>query len=252
LRHVSPNLLRFHRRAEIQVPQRVKERDQEQKKQEESNQSKECFAPDWLFETFLLEGDNPLMSLAEIRRFEVFIYALEPGIEDVNAARHSCCYINDNDPIRSMTKTVIRHAVPADFNTLLEIDAASFPDGIAYDAQELAYFMSRAGAETLVADDDGGIVAFVIVEVHQTRRSATIVTLDVRETHRRSGEGTRLLMRAEDILSKHGVERYDLQVDVNNRAAIRFYKKHGLETVRTLRNYYANGNDAFLMVKQLM
>jgi [ribosomal protein S18]-alanine N-acetyltransferase len=191
------------------------------------------------------------MSLAEIRGLEVFTYALEPGVEDVNATRHSCCYINDNDPIRSMTKTVIRHAVPADFNTLLEIDEASFPNGIAYDARELAYFMNRVGAETLVADEDGGIVAFVILEVHRTRRSGTIVTLDVRETHRRTGHGTRLLIGAEDILAKHGVERYDLQVDVNNRAAIRFYRKHGFKTVRTLRNYYANGNDAFLMVKEL-
>jgi ribosomal-protein-alanine N-acetyltransferase len=151
-----------------------------------------------------------------------------------------------------MTKTVIRHAVPADFNTLLEIDEASFPNGIAYDAEELAYFMNRAGAETLVVDDDGEIVAFVILEVHPTRRSATIVTLDVREKHRRAGHGTRLLMEAEDILCKHGVERYDLQVDVGNRAAIRFYRTHGFKNVRTLRHYYPNGNDAFLMVKELM
>jgi ribosomal-protein-alanine N-acetyltransferase len=78
------------------------------------------------------------------------------------------------------------------------------------------------------------------------------VTLDVRETHRRNGYGTQLLRRAEDILCRHGVEGYDLQVDVTNRGAIDFYKKHGFKTVRTLRNYYSNGHDAFLMVKELM
>jgi ribosomal-protein-alanine N-acetyltransferase len=169
----------------------------------------------------------------------------------MEAAWHGC-YINDNDTIGSMAKTLIRHAVAADFNTLLEIDEASFPGGVAYDAAELSYFMNRGGAETLVAEEDGGIVAFLILEVHRTRRSATIVTLDVRETHRRSGYGTRLLTRAEDILIDYGVEGYDLQVDVTNRGAIRFYKKHGFQNVRTLQNYYANGNDAYLMVKELL
>ena len=150
-----------------------------------------------------------------------------------------------------MAKTVIRHAVAADFSTLLEIDEASFPAGVAYDAGELAYFMKRPGAETLVVDEDGTIVAFIILEVHRTRRSATIVTLDVRQTHRRSGYGTRLLERAEEILCNHGVEGYELQVDVTNRGAIGFYKKHGFKTIHTLRNYYSNGNDAFLMIKDL-
>jgi ribosomal-protein-alanine N-acetyltransferase len=142
--------------------------------------------------------------------------------------------------------------VTGDFDTLLEIDEASFPGGVAYDAVELSYFMNRDGAETLVVEEDALIVAFIILEVHQNRRSATIVTLDVRETHRRSGYGTQLLSRAEEILTDYGVEFYDLQVDVTNRGAIVFYKKHGFENVRTLRRYYANGNDAYLMVKELL
>jgi ribosomal-protein-alanine N-acetyltransferase len=150
-----------------------------------------------------------------------------------------------------MAKTLIRHAVREDFETLLEIDEASFPGGVAYDAQELSYFMSRDGAETIVAEEDGEIVAFIIVEVHRTRRTATIVTLDVREPYRRSGYGTQLLQRGEEILRDYGVEVYDLQVDVNNRNAIRFYKKHDFSVVRTLPKYYANGNDAYLMVKEL-
>jgi len=100
-------------------------------------------------------------------------------------------------------------------------------------------------------EEDSQIVAFLVLEVHGTRRSGTIVTLDVRDGYRRKGYGTRLLNRSEEILCDIGVEAYDLQVDVNNQAAIRFYKKHGFRTVRTLRRYYANGNDAYLMVKEL-
>ena len=138
-----------------------------------------------------------------------------------------------------------------DFSVLLEIDEASFPGGVAYNAAELSYFMNRDGAETLVVEEDGNIVAFLIIEVQSGRRRATVVTLDVRATHRRSGYGTQLLSRAEEILTNYGVETYDLQVDVTNRGAIDFYKKHGFKTVRTLKNYYANGNDAYLMMKEL-
>ncbi len=150
-----------------------------------------------------------------------------------------------------MAKALIRHAVREDFETLLEIDEASFPGGVAYDANELAYFMRREGAETLVAEEAGEIIAFLIMEVHRNRRTATIVTLDVREKCRRRGYGSMLLERAEDILRDYGIEIYDLQVDVSNRNAVRFYNKHGFTVVRTLPNYYANGNDAYLMIKEL-
>jgi len=150
-----------------------------------------------------------------------------------------------------MTKALIRHAVREDFETLLEIDEASFPGGVAYNANELAYFMNRDGAETLVAEQAGEIIAFLIMEVHRNRRTATLITLDVREDHRRSGYGTLLMTRAEEILRDYGVEVYDLQVDIKNRNAVRFYNKHGFTVVRMLPKYYANGNDAYLMVKEL-
>jgi [ribosomal protein S18]-alanine N-acetyltransferase len=150
-----------------------------------------------------------------------------------------------------MTKTLIRHAVPADFESLLAIDVSSFPGGVAYDATELAYFMNHEGAETIVLEADEKIVAFLIMEIHRNRRTATIVTLDVCENERRNGYGSHLLRRSEEMLIDFGVEAYDLQVDVTNTGAIAFYKRHGFTTVRTLRHYYANGNDAFLMVKEL-
>ena len=151
-----------------------------------------------------------------------------------------------------MTKTLIRHAIAADFESLLKIDVASFPGGVAYDAAELAYFMNNEGAETIVLELNGEIVAFLIMEVHRSRRAATIVTLDVCEKERRNGYASKLLARSEEMLLNYGVEVYDLQVDVDNRAAIAFYRKHGFKTIRTLKNYYANGHDAFLMMKELM
>jgi ribosomal-protein-alanine N-acetyltransferase len=150
-----------------------------------------------------------------------------------------------------MAKTLIRHATNSDFPTLLSIDEASFPDGVAYDSEELSFFMNRAGTETLVLEVDGRIAAFLILEVNRRRKLATLVTLDVRSEHRRQGYGARLLKRSEEILETYDVETYNLQVDVGNAPAIAFYDKHGFKMSKTLKSYYANGNDAYQMVKRL-
>jgi ribosomal-protein-alanine N-acetyltransferase len=150
-----------------------------------------------------------------------------------------------------MAKTLIRHAVDADFKVLLEIDETSFPAGIAYDSVELSYFMHREGAETLVLEEDGRIAGFIIMEVNRKRRTATVITLDVRAECQRRGYATQLLLRSEEILRDYGIRHYDLQVDIANTGAIEFYKLHGFEIVRLLQNYYSNGQDAYLMLKDL-
>jgi ribosomal protein S18 acetylase RimI-like enzyme len=150
-----------------------------------------------------------------------------------------------------MAKTRIRPALDADFPLLLEIDAASFPDGNAYDASELSWYMNRAGTETLVLESDGTVAAFLIVETSRKQQSATIVTVDVRAEFRRRGFATALLDRTEAVLRKKAVERCRLPVDVGNTPAITFYEGRGFRKVRRLPRYYTNGADAWLMIKTL-
>jgi ribosomal-protein-alanine N-acetyltransferase len=150
-----------------------------------------------------------------------------------------------------MVKTNIRHATGADFAALLELDAACFPAGIAYDAGELSWFMNRRSAETIVVEHAGSIAAFLIVDVNDKSSSATIITLDVRGDCRRLGYGSKLLRRSEEIASARKATDFRLQVDVNNTGAITFYEKHGFRSMRRLNSYYADGHDAWLMVKAL-
>lgn len=150
-----------------------------------------------------------------------------------------------------MAKTLVRNAASADFPTLLKIDKASFPPGIAYDFVELSYFMRRKGARTLVAEVDGDIVGFLLLEIMSRRKAATLVTIDIRAEHRRKGYGTELLARSEQVLREAAILRYELQVDTANADAQVFYRKHGFVIVNTLKGYYANGNDAYLMAKEI-
>lgn len=134
---------------------------------------------------------------------------------------------------------------------LLSIDEACFPPEIAYDCLDLKHMMSRAGAQTLVLEEDGVLCAFLLVEMDRQRKTATLVTLDVQSGHRRKGYASELLSRSEQILCGHGVTTYNLQVDTKNDGAISFYRKNGFEVDRLLRKYYPGSRDAWQMVKRL-
>src|SRR5262245_48229129 len=107
-----------------------------------------------------------------------------------------------------MRITHVRSANDSDFPTLLQIDQTSFQSGIAYESSELSYFMQRDGSETLVIESEEEILGFILVEVRRRKKSATMITLDVRAEHRRHGCATQLLVASEEILRKRRVQRY--------------------------------------------
>ena len=148
-------------------------------------------------------------------------------------------------------KTQIRYATSRDLPMLLSLDEACFPPEIAYDCLDLKHMMSRSGAQTLVLEEDGKVCAFLLVDMDRNRKIATLVTLDVGNDHRRKGYASDLLSRSEQILSRYDVTTYILQVDIQNEAAISFYRKNGFEVDRLLRKYYPGSRDAWQMVKKL-
>jgi ribosomal protein S18 acetylase RimI-like enzyme len=148
-------------------------------------------------------------------------------------------------------KTLIRHSTSKDFPVLLSIDQSCFTPEIAYDYLDLKHMMSRPGAETLVLEEDGEICGFLLMEVDMRRKTATLVTLDVLQRHRRKGYASILFARSEEILKTYGVTQYELQVDVSNDPAMAFYRKNGFRQERLLRKYYPGSRDAWQMVKKL-
>lgn len=145
----------------------------------------------------------------------------------------------------------IRGFQKADFETLWRIDQACFDPQLAYSQRELAFYMRRQGAFTLVAESEEPtrIVGFVVAEIR--RRAGHIITIDVVSELRRSGVGSALLDAAEERLRSAGAETIWLETPVNNEAAIRFYKRKGYFVEKTVRGYYSNLLDALLMGKAL-
>ena len=148
----------------------------------------------------------------------------------------------------------------ADFETLWRIDQACFDPQLAYSRLELAFYMRRPGAFTLVAEREGGedsgngsappqILGFIVAEARQ--KTGHIITIDVVAGARRGGVGAGLLLAAEERLQQGGASVVELETPANNAGAIRFYKQMGYFVEKTVTGYYSTQMDALVMRKEL-
>ena len=137
-----------------------------------------------------------------------------------------------------------------DFEALYEIDHACFPPGISYGRGELAAFLTSPQSMTWVAEADDRPVGFVIAD-RENEEAAHIVTIDVIEGWRHRGVGSELMKTAEDWTARMGVQFVYLETAEDNQLAQRFYISRGYKVFERLANYYANGQAAWVMVKQI-
>ena len=80
---------------------------------------------------------------------------------------------------------------------------------------------------------------------------AHIVSLAVRESHRRQGVGETLLVAALELAQQEGQEVATLEYRISNRAAQTLYAKFGFRRVGTRPRYYSdNGEDAVIMTTE--
>ncbi|MBP3434192.1 MAG: ribosomal protein S18-alanine N-acetyltransferase [Clostridia bacterium] len=80
---------------------------------------------------------------------------------------------------------------------------------------------------------------------------AEIARVAVAEKFRRKGLGGKLLETFENEAKARGAKRIFLEVRVSNRPAIGLYTARGFESFHVRKKYYADGEDAVEMKKQL-
>lgn len=138
---------------------------------------------------------------------------------------------------------------PDDLTRLWELDQQCFPPGIAYSRVELMHYIRRHGAFTIVAESDGDIAGFTVGE--SLRRRGHVITIDVAESFRRHGLGSKLMEAAEERFRRSGCEVSLLETAVDNMGAIAFYKRRGYMVLKTIPRYYSGHLDALLMGRKL-
>jgi ribosomal-protein-alanine N-acetyltransferase len=144
----------------------------------------------------------------------------------------------------------LRHFHPFDLEILCAIDKACFPPGISYSREELARFIAHRNSRTWVAEESGEIMGFLIAD-RQPQKVGHIVTIDVVESERRRGVGSRLMVAVEEWAWQQGLRLIYLETAENNLAAQRFYQARGYRKAEKVEGYYGGGTAAWVMVKRL-
>ncbi len=143
----------------------------------------------------------------------------------------------------------IRRALPTDIDAIVEIEGSSFIDpweqGVFLEA--LTYYPTTY----FVALCDGTIAGFLVGALEDTGENiyGHICNLAVDPRFRHRGIGRRLVTRAERQFALELATGVQLEVRVGNSAAQKFYQKMRYNPVFAIDQYYANGEDALVMMK---
>ena len=131
------------------------------------------------------------------------------------------------------------------------LNARCFSRGENYSHSTFGFLLNDArNISYMVVTDSGTMVGFIfIMRAHDD--SGHITTLGIAPEHRRRGLAKRLLDHAEHSLRKKGFSSVALEVRVSNEAAQKLYLQSDYVVVQTLKSYYNDGEDGFLMMKAL-
>lgn len=138
-----------------------------------------------------------------------------------------------------------------DLEDLTAIDALCFPAGIAYPREEIAGLLCNPRIAVMVAEQADAIAGFAACLQRQGKNGlyGELITIEVLPRFRRQSIGRELYETLETNLRELGGSRMQLQVSVENEAAISFYRSLGYRTVRRIPRYYLKTIDAWQMEK---
>jgi len=78
-----------------------------------------------------------------------------------------------------------------------------------------------------------------------------VVSIAVLPEHQHQGIGSALMQKAMENMIRYRAKKCFLEVRVSNEPAIQMYKKLGFKIKRKIRGYYMDGEDAYVMEKEL-
>jgi ribosomal-protein-alanine acetyltransferase len=148
------------------------------------------------------------------------------------------------------TKSLIRAARPDDVDALLRIEDAAFP-GDRLTRRNFRHAVASATIVSLVAEEDGRVAGYVLVETRRTAGVARLSSIAVAPGAAGTGTGRRLADAAEVEVRRRGCDRLRLEVRADNARAIALYEAAGYRRIGRERRYYEDGEAALKFEKTL-
>ena len=137
-----------------------------------------------------------------------------------------------------------RFSLP-DLKDILAIEKISFPKKQAYSKSRFEKYFQECPESFVVAESEKEIAGYTIGK--SEKRNAEIISLAVKPGLRQKGIGRRLTNFLISLFRKKGVKEIFLEVRTINKIAISLYRELGFKILKILKNYYQNGDDAYLM-----
>ncbi len=135
-----------------------------------------------------------------------------------------------------------------DLDVVTQIEKTSFPKR-PYKKRDFLYFLLVAGKGFVVACKEDAVIGYVVAMPHEGE--GWIQSIAVSPEFRRKGVGEMLMNSAIAHLSGR-FRRLYLFVAANNGSARNLYRKLAfVETGKTIKGYYPDGDDAVEMVRKL-
>ena len=141
---------------------------------------------------------------------------------------------------------------PEDFDLLYALEELCFEPPYRFSRRYMRLLVNCANVATWIAEEDGQMAGFAIVEWNQEpgEMTAYIQTIEVAPEKRGCGVGRELLNRIEGSARDAGAGMIWLHVEVANAGAIRLYEAHGYRCEGRRENYYPRGRSALIYMKR--
>lgn len=141
----------------------------------------------------------------------------------------------------------IRDWTEKDLPKLMALERACFADAWTTEMMKNEFF--RDGFCGVLAEEDGEIVGYLCG--YSLFEDAELLKTAVLQERRGKGIGGLLLDAFTEKVLLQGAEKIFLEVRVSNEAALRLYVSRGFEKTRIRKRYYADGEDALEMKREL-
>ena len=156
------------------------------------------------------------------------------------------------------TKYRLRQFKPSDLDEVIGINRECLPEN--YTTLFFMNIFRRFPKTFIVAINDYETVGYIMCRIETgipsfkilgITKKGHVISIAVLPEHQKKGLGFALVQEAMHAMVGYTAKECYLEVRTSNLPAIELYKKLGFEITRTVRNYYADNEDAFVMARQL-
>jgi ribosomal-protein-alanine N-acetyltransferase len=148
----------------------------------------------------------------------------------------------------------VRRFKPSDLDGVIRINRECLPEN--YSTLFFMNLYKRFPETFIVAETNREIVGYIMCRIETgiptfkvlgIAKKGHVISIAVLPEHHRKGIGNQLIQEATRAMANYKAKECYLEVRESNLPAIQLYKKLGFEVARSIRNYYADGEDAFVM-----